>query len=188
MASTDPTLCVNDGEMTKSDESNSWCGGVVCRLQRELGACAAQEPVYEATVNTSSGKCWFLGGSKRFIVSLGQTRGHIRIPEGDTVPKATDTCFACTCTGVCVSCCCYSLSDSKAWEVDTCRGHYNNVSSVLFHPRQDLILSKPCFSVCLNHCQNSEFLRDPKITFTYTCTCICGEDTCSYNNHDCVKC
>jgi len=29
----------------------------------------------------------------------------------------------------------------KAWEVDTCRGHYNNVSCVLFHPRQELILS-----------------------------------------------
>ena len=32
--------------------------------------------------------------------------------------------------------------DSKAWEVDTCRGHYNNVSCVMFHPRQELILSK----------------------------------------------
>jgi WD40 repeat protein len=31
--------------------------------------------------------------------------------------------------------------DSKAWEVDTCRGHYNNVSCTLFHPRQELILS-----------------------------------------------
>ena len=29
----------------------------------------------------------------------------------------------------------------QAWEVDTCRGHYNNVSCVMFHPRQDLILS-----------------------------------------------
>ena len=26
--------------------------------------------------------------------------------------------------------------------MDTCRGHYNNVSCVLFHPRQELILSK----------------------------------------------
>ena len=34
------------------------------------------------------------------------------------------------------------VPDAKAWEVDTCRGHYNNVSCVLFHPRQDLILSK----------------------------------------------
>jgi len=25
--------------------------------------------------------------------------------------------------------------------VDTCRGHYNNVSCVLFHPRQELILT-----------------------------------------------
>ena len=30
---------------------------------------------------------------------------------------------------------------SKAWEVDTCRGHYNNVSCAIFHPRQELILS-----------------------------------------------
>ena len=29
----------------------------------------------------------------------------------------------------------------QAWEVDTCRGHYNNVSCVLFHPRQELIVS-----------------------------------------------
>ena len=31
--------------------------------------------------------------------------------------------------------------DTKAWEVDTFRGHFNNVSCVLFHPRQELILS-----------------------------------------------
>lgn len=29
----------------------------------------------------------------------------------------------------------------QAWEVDSCRGHYNNVSCVMFHPRQELILS-----------------------------------------------
>ncbi|ETE56404.1 hypothetical protein L345_17885, partial [Ophiophagus hannah] len=34
-----------------------------------------------------------------------------------------------------------SPSESKAWEVDTCRGHYNNVSCAVFHPRQELILS-----------------------------------------------
>ena len=33
------------------------------------------------------------------------------------------------------------LINLQAWEVDTCRGHYNNVSCVIFHPRQDLILS-----------------------------------------------
>lgn len=31
--------------------------------------------------------------------------------------------------------------ETKAWEVDSCRGHYNNVSSAIFHPRQELILS-----------------------------------------------
>jgi coatomer subunit alpha len=35
----------------------------------------------------------------------------------------------------------YYNSIFKAWEVDTCRGHYYNVSCVLFHPRQELILS-----------------------------------------------
>ncbi|ENN79199.1 hypothetical protein D910_09097 [Dendroctonus ponderosae] len=35
----------------------------------------------------------------------------------------------------------WRMNDSKAWEVDTCRGHYHNVSCVLFHPRQELILS-----------------------------------------------
>ena len=31
--------------------------------------------------------------------------------------------------------------ETKAWEVDTCRGHFNNVSCAIFHPRQELILS-----------------------------------------------
>lgn len=34
-----------------------------------------------------------------------------------------------------------SPTDQRAWEVDTCRGHFNNVSCALFHPKQDLILS-----------------------------------------------
>ena len=34
-----------------------------------------------------------------------------------------------------------SRAESKAWELDTCRGHYNNVSCAVFHPRQELILS-----------------------------------------------
>jgi coatomer protein complex subunit alpha (xenin) len=33
------------------------------------------------------------------------------------------------------------MSETKAWEVDTCRGHFNNISSVLFHPRHELIVS-----------------------------------------------
>ena len=31
--------------------------------------------------------------------------------------------------------------ETKAWEVDTCRGHFANASAALFHPHQDLILS-----------------------------------------------
>lgn len=33
------------------------------------------------------------------------------------------------------------MTDSKAWEVESCRGHFNNVSCAIFHPRQDLIIS-----------------------------------------------
>ena len=32
-------------------------------------------------------------------------------------------------------------AETKAWEVDTCRGHFQNASACLFHPHQDLILS-----------------------------------------------
>lgn len=35
----------------------------------------------------------------------------------------------------------WRMSETKAWEVDTCRGHFQNVSACLFHPHQDLILS-----------------------------------------------
>lgn len=35
----------------------------------------------------------------------------------------------------------WRMSETKAWEVDTCRGHYQNASAALFHPHQDLILS-----------------------------------------------
>ncbi|TYZ51366.1 hypothetical protein PybrP1_006004 [[Pythium] brassicae (nom. inval.)] len=33
------------------------------------------------------------------------------------------------------------MNETKAWEVDTMRGHTNNVSCVLFHPRHELIIS-----------------------------------------------
>lgn len=35
----------------------------------------------------------------------------------------------------------WRMSESKAWEVDTCRGHTGNVLSAVFHPNQDLIIS-----------------------------------------------
>jgi coatomer subunit alpha len=35
----------------------------------------------------------------------------------------------------------WRMNDSKAWEVDTCRGHYNNVSACMFSAKQDVILS-----------------------------------------------
>ena len=33
------------------------------------------------------------------------------------------------------------MNETKAWEVDTMRGHMNNVSCVLFHPKHELIIS-----------------------------------------------
>ena len=33
------------------------------------------------------------------------------------------------------------MSETKAWEVDTLRGHANNVSCCLFHPKQELVVS-----------------------------------------------
>ncbi|KLO13353.1 coatomer subunit alpha-2 [Schizopora paradoxa] len=35
----------------------------------------------------------------------------------------------------------WRMSETRAWEVDTCRGHFNNVSAALFHPKHDLIIS-----------------------------------------------
>src|ERR1700753_2207809 len=35
----------------------------------------------------------------------------------------------------------WRMSETKAWEVDTCRGHFQNASACLFHPHQDLIMS-----------------------------------------------
>lgn len=35
----------------------------------------------------------------------------------------------------------WRMSETKAWEVDTCRGHFLNAEGCLFHPHQDLILS-----------------------------------------------
>ncbi|KAI9497530.1 coatomer protein alpha subunit [Zychaea mexicana] len=35
----------------------------------------------------------------------------------------------------------WRMSETKAWEVDSCRGHFSNVSSAIFHPRHELILS-----------------------------------------------
>lgn len=35
----------------------------------------------------------------------------------------------------------WRMNDSKAWEVDTCRGHYNNVCCALFHPMLETIIT-----------------------------------------------
>ncbi|ONK74117.1 uncharacterized protein A4U43_C03F2950 [Asparagus officinalis] len=35
----------------------------------------------------------------------------------------------------------WATNDAKAWEVDTLRGHMNNVSRVMFNVKQDIIVS-----------------------------------------------
>lgn len=35
----------------------------------------------------------------------------------------------------------WRMSETRAWEYDTCRGHFNNVSACFFHPRLDLVIS-----------------------------------------------
>ena len=35
----------------------------------------------------------------------------------------------------------WRMSETKVWEVDLCRGHFNNVSSIVFHPKHELIES-----------------------------------------------
>jgi coatomer protein complex subunit alpha (xenin) len=35
----------------------------------------------------------------------------------------------------------WRMSETKAWEVDSCRGHFNNVSSAVFHSKHELIVS-----------------------------------------------
>ena len=40
------------------------------------------------------------------------------------------------------------FADTKAWEVDTLRGHVNNVSCVMFYARQAQPLACPCLALC----------------------------------------
>lgn len=35
----------------------------------------------------------------------------------------------------------WRMSETKAWEIDSCRGHTNNILCCLFHPYQDIIIS-----------------------------------------------
>ena len=78
------------------------------------------------------------------------------------------TYIAATVTAVCVSMYLHHVCnghshaatpcpDARAWEVDTCRGHYNNVSCCLFHPRQELIISEDVHS----HSNTSPSLPTP---------------------------
>ncbi|KAJ7805572.1 hypothetical protein B0H14DRAFT_1594171 [Mycena olivaceomarginata] len=62
----------------------------------------------------------------------------------------------------------WRMSETKAWEVDSCRGHFNNVSTALLHPKHKLIVScglivfklereRPVFAV---HQDSLYYIRD----------------------------
>ncbi len=53
---------------------------------------------------------------------------HVRMDQADVTLVRRQTPFEC------ISADC--RADTKAWEVDTLRGHVNNVSCVIFHARQ----------------------------------------------------
>ncbi len=57
----------------------------------------------------------------------------------------------------------WRMNETKAWEVDTLRGHTNNVSCVLFHPRHELILS------------NSEDRSIRVRAAPFPCVCVCSQ-------------
>lgn len=89
----------------------------------------------------------------------------IHVPVHGTLVGPEQASILC-CMNVYIHWWCLShCADAKAWEVDTCRGHYNNVSCVIFHPRQELIVS------------NSEdrSIRFWDLTKRSVCTCIAND-------------
>lgn len=102
------------------------------------------------------------------------------------------------------------MNDSKAWEVDTLRGHFNNVSSVMFHPKKELILSNsedvhasqaPCPAMRLrsfalrqtaSFCSPSSLGPRPRITthdaaFAHSCARSIPYSLTSRLPHACIR-
>ena len=53
----------------------------------------------------------------------------------------------------------WRMSETKAWEVDTCRGHFMNASAAIFHPHQGKVHPR-----CLFSCYFVHFERPSLIT------------------------
>ena len=109
--------------------------------------------------------CWRLGVSWRragcvIVCSLPLLCSPCRCSQlqGCLSYQASNTVLAprcCTCVslrGCCQSAVCVP-ADTKCWEVDTLRGHVNNVSCVIFHARQvyGQERQRPC-QLCLMFC------------------------------------
>ncbi len=108
-----------------------------------LGAMSIEEQIARATAGTSGGAPGGLGGSADLFgntdamvkyVLEGHDRGINWAAFHPTLPLIVSA-------GDDRQVKLWRMSETKAWEVDTCRGHFNNVSSALFHPRHELILS-----------------------------------------------
>ena len=66
----------------------------------------------------------------------------------------------------------WRVSETKAWEVDSCRGQFNKVSSALFHPKHALIVSfrreQDRFWVLAAHPQLNPFTAGASSFLLYT--------------------
>ncbi|CAL4965856.1 unnamed protein product [Urochloa decumbens] len=101
--------------------------------------CASFHPKEDLVVSASldqTVRVWDIGALKKKSVSPAD--GIMRLTQMNTdlfggidaVVKADDRQVKL-----------WRMNDTKAWEVDTLRGHMNNVSCVMFHVRQDIIVS-----------------------------------------------
>ncbi|KAG8146580.1 putative Coatomer subunit alpha protein [Naja naja] len=97
--------------------------------------CAQFHPSEDLVVSASldqTVRVWDISGLRKKNLSPGAVESEVRGITGVDLFGTTDAV---------VKHVLEVLWESKAWEVDTCRGHYNNVSCAVFHPRQELILS-----------------------------------------------
>uniref|UniRef100_A0A8C7RB55 Coatomer subunit alpha n=1 Tax=Oncorhynchus mykiss TaxID=8022 RepID=A0A8C7RB55_ONCMY len=98
--------------------------------------CAQFHPSEDLVVSASldqTVRVWDISGLRKKNLSPGAVETDVRGISGVDLFGASDAVVKHVLEVI--------VSHSKAWELDTCRGHYNNVSCAVFHPRQELILS-----------------------------------------------